>query len=386
MRPAPPAKVLTGVLVALVCLPQLAVGLYVPALPRMAHDLGSGEAAVQQTMVAYMAGYALSMLLAGLLADRFGRRPVLLAGLALYAVVTAGSIVAGSVWQLDVLRFFQAFGGCAGTVVARLIVKDVLAPERRVAALTYLSTGLAVTPAVAPVIGGLLVSHGSWRAAFAVMLVSGLAVLAAVARAVPETLAPGAAVRLSAAQVRRGYADALRNPGFRSAAIAISLAWCGYSVFTMLSSLLLQGRLGMSPVGFAAAYGCVVLGYVAGSTAARRLAGRRSAQAMTRGAGLCAGAAATVLVVLALCLPMSPAAFTAGMALVMLGVGAVFPTAQAGSLEAVNANAGLASGLFFATQMAAGAVYGQLASLVDVRTLAMLDLEPAEVLTELDQI
>ncbi|MFD5075737.1 multidrug effflux MFS transporter [Streptomyces sp. NPDC058371] len=353
-----------AVLVALVCLPQLAVGMYVPALPRMATDLGSTEAAIQQTLVAYMAGYALSMLCAGLLADRYGRRPVLLGGLALFTVVTCGSLVADQVWQLDVLRFLQALGGCAGTVVARLIVKDVMEPRRRVAALTYLSTGLAITPAVSPLLGGVLVASGSWRSCFAVMLVAGVLMFAAVARAVPETLRRETAVPLSTGHVLRGCREILRNRPFRAAAITISLAWCGYFVFTLLSSLLLQGRMGMGPIGFATAYGCVVLGYVAGSTAARRAVGRWTTVRTMRTAAVWAGCAAAGLVALAAALPASPVAFTAGMAAVMVGVGAVFPTAQASSLEAVGAHAGLASGLFFAMQMASGALYGQLASLV----------------------
>ncbi len=112
-----------------VCLPRISIDLYLPALPAMADQLGASDAQLQLTLSLYMLGYALSMLLGGPLCDRYGRRPVLLAGTALFLAASLACMLAASVEVLMGARLLQALGGCCGTLVGRVMVRDRCRPR-----------------------------------------------------------------------------------------------------------------------------------------------------------------------------------------------------------------------------------------------------------------
>ncbi|MEU6081616.1 MFS transporter [Streptomyces sp. NPDC047108] len=367
---------LTLCLMSLVCVPQLALAAFVPAIPAISEHFGAGESDLSRSMVDYMTAYAASMILTGHLADRYGPKRTQLAALALFAGASALCLLAGSVAVFIAGRVLQALGAGAGTVIARLWVRRELPARERLNVLTALTTVIAVTPAVSPPLAGLLVQYTSWRSLFACMTALGVATLVGAFFLLPSAGSgggtPAPAGRNAARQATGGpltsgrppsggplaaYRTILADRDFTVFAVTISLAWCVYFTFTTYSSHAIQVGLGASPVEYGALYTVVIVGYVVGSTVAKRLGRTRSLEWIARLAAVTAAGAALAMTVGVRVWPSDPLSLVVPMGLCMVGVGAMFPTCQAGMMRYRGEHAGAASGLFFALQMASGAVY-----------------------------
>ena len=177
---------------ALVAFGPLSIDMYLPSLPAIAADLGASDAQVQRSISGFLVGFCVGMLFYGPLSDRFGRRPVLLAGIALYLFSSLACALADSAGQLVLLRVLQALGGGAASVLARAMVRDLypLGEAARMLALMHMVTMLA--PLAAPLLGGYLMLWAGWRALFVVLaLFAGLCLLAV--WRVAESHPPGAA-------------------------------------------------------------------------------------------------------------------------------------------------------------------------------------------------
>lgn len=382
---------LTLCLMSLVCVPQLALAAFVPAIPQIGSHFGAGESDLSRSMVGYMAAYAISMLVTGQLADRYGAKRTQLAALALFAGASALCLLAPNVTVFIAGRVLQALGAGAGTVIARLWVQKDLPQRERLNVLTALTTVIAVTPAVSPPLAGLLVQYASWRVLFVCMTAVGVGTLVGALfllpsdkpRNRPQTAAgrrttgpsagpetgPGTAPEAGPAPAAdppphtssegplTAYRRVLGNRDFTVFATAISLAWCAYFTFTTYSSHAIQVGLGASPVEYGALYTLVIAGYVTGSSVAKRLGRVRSLELVARLAASVAAAAALVMSVSVRIWPDEPLSLVVPMAFCMVGVGAMFPTCQAGMMRYDGQHAGAASGLFFALQMASGAAY-----------------------------
>jgi len=165
-------------LAALTAFPALSTDLYLPALPGMTDYFGVPEYQTNLTLIVFFIFFAVSMLFWGPLSDRYGRKPVLLVGLACYTVAGVLCAVAGNVYQLMVFRVLQAVGTGAANATATAIVKDVYHGRRREVILAIIQTMTVLSPAVAPVIGALILRFTSWRGAFVAQAILGLLVLA----------------------------------------------------------------------------------------------------------------------------------------------------------------------------------------------------------------
>ena len=165
----------------------MSIDMYLPALPALARNLGSDAAGVQLTLSSFFVGLSLGQLAYGPLADRIGRRPPLIAGIALFVVASAGCAMAGSLDVLIGWRALQAAGACAGMVISRAVVRDRHAPEEAARVLSLLMLVMGLAPILAPLAGGWVLAHAGWRAIFWVLVVFGLACLAAVLAWLPET-------------------------------------------------------------------------------------------------------------------------------------------------------------------------------------------------------
>ncbi|WP_293764676.1 Bcr/CflA family multidrug efflux MFS transporter [uncultured Aquitalea sp.] len=183
-----PAPWLIGLLGSLVAFGPLSIDMYLPALPRIAASLGVSAALAQLTIGGFLAGFCLGMLVYGPLSDRFGRRPLLLGGMALYIACNLGCALADSASQLILLRFLQALGGGAGSVMARAMVRDLYPLDCAAPVLSLLHLVTMLAPLLAPLIGGWLLAAAGWRALFLALALFGAANLALVWRLLPESL------------------------------------------------------------------------------------------------------------------------------------------------------------------------------------------------------
>ncbi|KXO92819.1 hypothetical protein AXK56_22130 [Tsukamurella pulmonis] len=361
---AAPGRWSTLMLLVAVTAPQLGLSLLNPSTPQMAIDLHTSVSAVQLTLSCYMAGYAVSMFAAGVLADRFDARALQALGLVVFALGGVLAAAAPTVAVLGAARFVQAVGGTSATVLCRLVIQRRYPTDARMHLLTSLSIVIAATPALSPFLGSALVQVAPWRALFLALAAVGVLLALAFLRLVP-TAAPASPVAPSPRAVGRGVAEALSHRGFPRHAVVISLAWMGYFLFIEQSAFILQGLHGVTEIQYGLLLIVPALGYIAGSVVIRRASSARTAVRLcTIGSAL--GAAA--LVGLAAAGVPTVAAVVLPLAVGFLGVGAAIPFAQAGLLELDLRAQGVGAGLFFFLQMGAGAVYSVVVEALHLRS------------------
>jgi len=181
---------LVVVLAVLSLIAPLAIDMYLPALPFIAKGLGATDAAAQLTLPTYFAGFAIGQAFYGPIADRFGRKPPLYFGLGLYIAVSLGCALAPNIDTLIALRFLQAAGGCAGTVVARAMVRDLFTGADAIRVYSRVLLVFGIGPILAPMIGSFVLVWFGWREIFFLLTAIGVLSLILIVLRLPETLNP----------------------------------------------------------------------------------------------------------------------------------------------------------------------------------------------------
>ncbi len=331
-----------------------ALHMVVPALPLLAADFARGPAEVQLVLTLYFIGIAAGQLFYGPISDRFGRRPVLLAGLALFLAGTTLCIAAESLAMLILGRVLQALGGCAGLVLGRAIIRDVSDRDGAARGIALVMMAMSLAPAVSPAVGAYVSEWFGWRAMFVLMGGFGAVVLVWTVARLAETLAEP--VPLNLRETGRSYATLLRSPAF--VCFSLCTAFTSASWFTFIASApyLLSETLHEPP----STYGLMILmpmaAYILGNAAAARFARRLGTGAMVV-PGVMLSLAAGVLMAVWCALPgFSPWALFVPMALSSIGNGLSQPTAMAAGLSVYPRVAGTASGSIGFSQMAASAL------------------------------
>lgn len=361
VRTAPVVDVAFIVLLgALAMLPPLSTDIMLPGLPVIGRALHASSATVQHSLSIFLFTFGAGQLVLGPISDRWGRRPVLLAGLILFALGALACTLATNGTTLVVARAVQGLGACAGTMSARAIVQDVSSDRNRAASLqAFVSAVTSVAPIVAPLIGAGILATLGWRPIYGVLVVTGLLLAAIVAVRLPET-APGTTARgLS------GYARVLRLPRTVPLACFIALSFGAY--FTMISgspfALVTQMHVASGP--YAAAFAVNACALLAGSFVAARLTQRIGAERLFAGGVALSFVAAILACALDVAAP-SPAGFVATFALYAFAFGVLLPNAYAAGLAPAGADAGTASAVLGATQMIGGGAASALAAALPI--------------------
>jgi len=350
-----------GLIVFLVCvfaLNQFAISIFLPAMPAMAKALGAGGASTKATLTVYLFVYAISALIHGPLSDRYGRRPVLLAGLGLYTLASFACALAPSIEFLLAARVVQAIGAAAGVVIARAIARDTMEGPALVRTNAYLSTGQGVAPGLAPLLGGLLAGWGDWTWTFHATGLIGLVLLAAASRGPAESNRRPIA-RIGVAELATGYASVLRSRAFLGVVGVAGLStgpWYGY--FAASPQLLIEG-MGVSPAVYGVHILIGVVVFVLAGMACARLAGRcRETSLLALGmAASFAGVAA--LAVLAAAGGLTLVSVSLALYVYAAGQGFVFPTTATAAVRPFPTRAGTASSAYlflFMTMAAVGSI------------------------------
>ena len=228
-------------LVLLVAVGQMAQTIYIPAMADMAHDLAVSKGAVQSVMAAYLLTYGISQLFYGPLADRVGRRPVILAGMSIFMLATLIAITTNSLLVLILASALQGVGTGVGGVMARTLPRDLYAGSELRHANSLLNMGILVSPLLAPLIGGVLNTLVNWRACFIFLLVLCLIVTYSMARWMPETR-PVDAPR---SRLITSYKTLLGNGAFSCYLLMLIGGLAGIAVFEACSGVLMGGVLGL---------------------------------------------------------------------------------------------------------------------------------------------
>ena len=351
---------LTAVLALLTALGPLSTDLYLPSLPSLAAYFQTDTAAAQSTLSAFLFGFALGQIFHGPLSDRWGRKPVLLAGLGLFLLASWACAYAPSMQALIIGRFVQAVGASGPIVLARAIVRDLYEGAQAGRELSRMGTVMGLVPAVAPMIGGYIEIHHGWQFAFSAMLAFGLVMGVIVITALPETLRQPIREPLSLQTILTGYRQLLAHPRYRFYISLSALSYSGLFAFISGSSFVLQSSFQLDALQFGVAFSLVVIGFISGTLLAARLVIAIGLD-QTIAYGTQALAAGGGLMVLAFWIwPTSPYSILVPMMLYTLGVGLVMPQSSAGAMSPFPERAGAASSMLGIIQMVLAALSGLL--------------------------
>lgn len=342
------------VLVLLLGLQPVTTDIMLVALPALAADLRAPMAPVQLTMSALILAFGIAQLAWGPVADRYGRRPVLLAGLALYLASSAAAALAVDIAQVVAARVVQGAAMSAAVVCARAMVRDLYPPQEGAMVMARALGGLGILAVSSPLLGGVLVSAAGWRAALVAMGVVGAFALVFIAVRLPETIRhrrPDATrLRPLVAQTRA----ILGHPSFRAWATLVSCAYGGLFTFLAGSGFMLIRVLGLSPTVAGALISAGSLFYVAGTFLARRWIHRHGLVVAVRRAARFSAAAALLFALQAIFVVRHPAAVIVPMLVYSMGHGVHQPCGQTATAGPFPHAAGLASALAgFATAVVA---------------------------------
>lgn len=358
VRAASPSFGVAALLTTLVALGPLSTDLYLPALPTLARVFATDAARVQLTLSVYLAGFACAQLFYGGLSDRFGRRPVMLGGLALYFLASLLCTFAASIETLIAARFLQAVGACAGPVLGRAIVRDLWGPADAVRVLAYVSGAMAVAPLFGPTLGGVLTVAFGWEANFAVLaLVSGLQCLA-VWRWLGESNPHPDPEAIRPARMIGNFATLLKDRNYLGYLLCLSFSYSALFAFISGSSFVLIGQYGLAPEVFGMCFGLVVAGYISGTLISGRLVGTFGGDRMLMAGGWIGSAAGLAMLGLELAGIRHLAAVLGPMFFATMAVGMVMPNAVGRALGPYPRMAGAASALMGAAQMGIAALVG----------------------------
>ncbi len=359
----------------------MAIHIFVPALPMVAAAFGTTAGAAQMTLSAYVVGLALAQVVYGPIADCFGRRPVLIAGMVIYALAGATAFLAPTIEMLIVARFFEAIGGGSGLVLGRAMLRDGHSHEEAARKLSLMNLMVMVGPGLSPLVGALLAEATGWRSIFLVLCALGLVNLLLVWRRLPH--GPDLHGR-DLGRVMRSYAGLLGSRRFLGYAIGGGFATTAIYAYLGAAPFIFVDQLHRpaSEVAFYLAFN--VLGVWFGSLAASRLAGRiRMGRLMVAGNLIsCLGAVLFLLAVLSGTLSVALAILP--MLVLSFGAGLASPMALSEALSLDPAASGSASGLYGFIQMVIGAACAALSGIGGNPALAAaLVLTAAGILAQL---
>lgn len=339
----------------------LGMHIFVPALPAAAADLGAGPGTMQWTISLYILGLAIGQPLYGPLADRFGRKPVLMGGLGLYTVSGLAAALAPQAQALIAARLFQAFGGCAGMVVGRAIVRDTSGPDESARRLALMNLMVTVGPSVAPLVGGAFVSALGWRSVFFFLAALGLVALIFAWRMLPETGRIGS--NGSNSELLRNFRHLAASPAFLGYAIGGGCATTSMYAFIAAAPFIFVDQLHRSLHEASFFIALLVSGTWLGSVLTTRLIAHMPIARLLVRSNLGSVIAAFVLLAAVLTNQLSVPITVACMFAFTVGVGVAAPTALTQAIGVDPRVIGSASGLYGFAQMTVGAFCTALAGL-----------------------
>ena len=349
------------VLSLLLGLQPITTDLYLPALPALTSGFGASMPQAQLTLTGLLLAFGASQMVWGPLSDRFGRRPILLIGTAVYVVAAVGSALAPSMEWLIGWRVAQGAAMGAGVMCARAIVRDLYEPADGARVMSKGLSGLGVIACISAPLGGLLTELLSWRAALSVLAVFGAATLAVIVWRFEETLDARNRQPLRPAALVSAWATILPHPTFWSFALLATTSYGGLFTFLAASSFVFIQVLGVSKTVYGLLMFSMALSYIIGTFVCRRLLPRFGVRHTVAIAGACTLTAGTAMGVLALLGIQTVWAIMLPFYLFMLGHGVHQPCGQSGAVGPFPRTAGAASALSgFLMMIAAFAMGGWL--------------------------
>ena len=269
-----PRWALAVLLAVLGMLGPFSIDTYIPAFTGIARSLGATPVEMQQTLSAYLFGFAFMTLFHGALADSFGRRPVILWGVALFTIASAGCALSQTIGQLVFFRALQGLSAGAGIVVSRAIIRDMYPPAQAQKVMSQVTIYFGVAPAIAPIMGGWLLVHLGWHSIFWFLTAVGIILWAVNFRYLPETLAPVARQPFEVRHLMQGYWQLGASPRFLLLAFASGVPFNGMFLYVLAAPEFLGRHLELAPTQFFWFFIMTIAGIMAGAWLSGRMAGK----------------------------------------------------------------------------------------------------------------
>ncbi|MGZ5195357.1 MAG: multidrug effflux MFS transporter, partial [Ramlibacter sp.] len=269
-----PRWALAALLALLGMLGPFSIDTYIPAFAGIAQALDATPVQMQQTLSAYLFGFAFMNLFHGAFADSFGRRPVVLVGIAMFTLASAGCALSQNIAQLVFFRGLQGLSTGAGIVVSRAVIRDMFPPAQAQQVMSQVTIYFGVAPAIAPIIGGWLFVHMGWHSIFWFLTGVGVLLFTANARLLPETLHVTQRQPFNVRNLMRGYWQLGSDPRFLLLAFASGVPFNGMFLYVLAAPVFLGEHLHLAPTQFFWLFLLTIAGIMGGAWASGRLAGR----------------------------------------------------------------------------------------------------------------
>jgi MFS transporter, DHA1 family, multidrug resistance protein len=354
---------LLPVLIIISMIGPLALNILMPSMPGLAAALDASRSEVQLTLSLFLASQAISQLFVGGLADRFGRRPVLLFSLGIYLLACLAATFAASITLLIIARIMQASGGTAGLALSRTIVRDLAPRETAASMIGYVTMGMVIAPLLAPGIGGLIDDNFGWRMIFVFSLAIGAIAMALTLWRLPETR-PGAISAQSTGDMLRRSLEVMRNRRFLGYALGAAFTTSVFLTFLGAAPYLVVEAMQMPKTAYGLWFVFLSGGYMIGNFCSGRFSEKLGVERMILIGNLIGTVGIAILAALALKPVMHPAALFLPCVLMSLGNGFLLPSAVAAAVSVDPKAAGAASGMVGFLQMGIGAVMSFIAGQV----------------------
>jgi len=350
-------------LVVFVAVSLIGVAMYTPSLPAIATGLDTPVALVQLTMTVYLIGFAVAQLAVGALSDRFGRKPILVSGFALFIVASVACALAPDIDLLIAARLFQGLGASVGIVVARAIVRDRFGESDSARYMAYIGMAAGLTPMLSPMVGGLVQVEFGWRGVFYAMVVlGGLALLAAIF-ILRESHPPEGRIGAGLRTLGRGYLGLIRERDFIAYTVTSGMISAMFFIYLAAGPVVMIGEAGVRPDQYGFFALCMPTGYISGNFLSSRLLPRIGIHRGIVAGNIVALLGACAFFGIGLTGHFSIAAFVVPLAIVGFGNGITVPAAFAGAVGTNPKLAGTASGLTGFLQFAFAALVNPLAGI-----------------------
>ena len=256
-------KGLLALIILLSAFVPLSTDLYLPALPKMSDFFGVSVTLTNLTLILFFVFFSIGLLFWGPLSDKYGRRPVLIAGLSIYIAAGFACALSSDIWQLIISRIFQAVGGSAAAAVATAMVKDVYEGRKRESILAIVQSMVVISPALAPVLGAFMLPYTSWPGLFYAL--AGIGIISITGGILmEETLPKSSRYKGTVAKSITRLGHVLKNPGFASLLIVFSLVSTASLAFIADSSYIYVNEFGLSEQLYSFYFAVNALALIAG--------------------------------------------------------------------------------------------------------------------------
>ena len=291
---------LLALLALLSAFTPLSIDMYLPALPVIATDLRGTAGDIQLTLSAFLIAFGFGQIFYGPAGDRFGRRPVILTGLATYIAASIGCAFAAEAGHLVLLRVLQGLAACGGVVLARTMVRDLAEKDQAARAMSLMHACSSIAPMLAPLIGGQVLWFFGWRAIFWVLAFIGVLAWVATWLRLPETLRPEYRQPLHLGSVLKRYGELVRHRAFMGYALTGAFQFAALFSFLSGSPFVFIERYGVEPRTYGLIFGAQVMFLTVASLTNARFVPRVGAQRMLRSAVIVPAIAGPTVLVMGL--------------------------------------------------------------------------------------